>query len=275
MAPRTGAGSAFERELPAETEEVFEASPGDTAQEPGLTVSTGRSSRSLDRLKTLSVASGSAMTGMILRLPRFCATAVLFVAAAASLSCTTQKGDDTKLSKGELAVRQQSYAKEAYPVRVVDRTKFSARLRPATVAAPTGYPARSIVVVTRQKLLYFIRGDGTADRYGIAVGASGYSWKGNAVVGRKAVWPAWYPTDDMKRNVEGLPPRIAPGPDNPLGARALYLFQGGRDTLYRIHGTSEPWTIGTEASSGCIRMLNEDVIDLYEKAANGTTVVVM
>ena len=81
--------------------------------------------------------------------------------------------------------------------------------------------------------------------------------------------------DIARRWPEGLPPRIAPGADNPLGARALYLFQGGRDTLYRIHGTAEPWTIGTEASSGCIRMLNEDIIDLYGKTKNGATVVVM
>lgn len=212
---------------------------------------------------------------MMSRLLLPCGTGLLFVAAAVSLSCTPQGARDGTLSKGELEVRQQSYANEAYPVRVVDRGKFAARLRPATVPAPTGYPAGSIIVVTGQKQLYFIRGDGTADRYGIAVGASGYSWKGNAVIGRKAVWPAWYPTDDMKRNVEGLPPRIAPGADNPLGARALYLFQDGRDTLYRIHGTSEPWTIGTEASSGCIRMLNEDIIDLYGKTRNGATVVVM
>ncbi|MGF6258705.1 lipoprotein-anchoring transpeptidase ErfK/SrfK [Ensifer sp. LBL] len=84
-----------------------------------------------------------------------------------------------------------------------------------------------------------------------------------------------HPTDDMKRDVQGLPQRIAPGADNPLGARALYLFQNGKDTLYRIHGTSEPWTIGTEASSGCIRMLNEDVIELYGKVSKGATVVVL
>ncbi len=208
-------------------------------------------------------------------LPSYCTAAILAAVLIASLSCSTRDANDARLSKSELAERQQHYTNETYPVRIVDRSKFPERLRPARVAAPTGYAAGTIVIVTGQKLLYFIRDDGTADRYGIAVGTSGYKWKGKAVIGRKAVWPPWYPTDDMKEAAKGLPARIAPGADNPLGARALYLFQNGRDTLYRIHGTSEPWTIGTEASSGCIRMLNEDVIDLYDKAARGATVVVM
>ncbi len=204
-----------------------------------------------------------------------CRAAVIAAVLITCTSCNPRTEGDPTLSAPAIAKPPQAYAQEAYPVRIVDRSKFAPRLRPATVAAPPGYAAGTIVVVTQQKLLYLIRGNGTADRYGIAVGTSGYSWKGEAVVGRKAVWPAWYPTDDMKRNVEGLPSRIAPGVDNPLGARALYLFQHGRDTLYRIHGTSEPWTIGTEASSGCIRMVNEDIIDLFDKAPTGATVVVI
>ncbi len=192
-----------------------------------------------------------------------------------AVSCTSHGSLEPGLSRAELASREQAYANEAYPVRIVDRRKFDPRFRPAIVSAPAGYAAGTIVVNTRERLLYLIRGDGKADRYGIAVGTAGYAWKGSATVGRKAAWPAWYPTDEMKQSAPGLPSRIAPGADNPLGARALYLYQGRRDTLYRIHGTSEPWTIGTEASSGCIRMLNEDIIDLYEKAPNGTPVVVL
>ena len=208
-------------------------------------------------------------------LPSLRTAAILTAVLLTGLSCSTQDANEARLSKSDLAKQQQFYANETYPVRIVDRSKFAERLRPTRVAAPTGYPPGTIVVDTGQKLLYFIRDDGTADRYGIAVGTSGYKWKGKAVIGRKAVWPPWYPTDDMKEAAKGLPARIAPGADNPLGARALYLFQNGRDTLYRIHGTSEPWTIGTEASSGCIRMLNEDVIDLYNKAPSGAAVVVM
>ncbi|MGO4835459.1 L,D-transpeptidase, partial [Rhizobiaceae sp. 2RAB30] len=127
---------------------------------------------------------------------------------------------------------------------------------------------------TSARHLYLVESNEKAMRYGIAVGTAGYAWKGNATVGRKATWPAWYPTDEMRAASPGMPARIPPGADNPLGARALYLYQNGRDTLYRIHGTSEPWTIGTQASSGCIRMFNEDVIALYAKVSVGAKVVV-
>ncbi len=146
--------------------------------------------------------------------------------------------------------------------------------RPADVAAPTGYEPGTILIDTKQKLLYHVEANGRARRYGIAVGASGYGWHGTAVVGRKAKWPAWYPTDDMHQQTPSLPKRIEPGLHNPLGARALYLYQDGKDTLYRIHGTSEPWTIGTNASSGCIRMFNEDVIELYDRVKPNVRVVV-
>jgi lipoprotein-anchoring transpeptidase ErfK/SrfK len=170
---------------------------------------------------------------------------------------------------------QPAYAGEAYEVRPVNRSKFDGRFRPAVVAAPPGMPVGSILVDTRARLLYLVGEGGTARRYGVAVGASGHAWSGTATIGRKAKWPAWHPTDDMRNGSPDLPRRIEPGPHNPLGARALYLFDNGRDTLYRIHGTSEPWTIGTEASSGCIRMLNEDVIDLYDRVGDGALVKVI
>ena len=170
---------------------------------------------------------------------------------------------------------QMAYAGEAYEVRLVNRSKFDARFRPTVVPAPAGMPVGSILVDTRERLLYLVGEGGKARRYGVAVGASGHAWSGTATIGRKAKWPAWHPTDDMRNGAPDLPRRIEPGPHNPLGARALYLFEGGRDTLYRIHGTSEPWTIGTEASSGCIRMLNEDVIDLYDRVGDGALVKVI
>lgn len=166
------------------------------------------------------------------------------------------------------------YAGEPYPVRLVDRRKFGEAFRPVVLPMNTGLPAGSILVETAAKQLFFVESVSLVRRYGVAVGASGRAWKGTASIERKAKWPAWHPTDDMHAATPGLPRRIEPGPANPLGARALYLFQDGRDTLYRIHGTSEPWTIGTQASSGCIRMLNEDIIDLYDRVPVGVQVIV-
>lgn len=181
----------------------------------------------------------------------------------------------TGSSAPSLSQLKQTYAGEPHEVLIVDRNKFDQRFRPTLVQPPEPRPAGSILIDTRQRYLYFYTGDGMARRYGIAVGASGHAWSGTATVGRKAPWPAWFPTDDMRNQTPGLPRSIAPGTHNPLGARALYLFQGGRDTLYRIHGTSEPWSIGTDVSSGCIRMLNEDVIDLYDRVAIGAAIEVI
>lgn len=169
---------------------------------------------------------------------------------------------------------KQNYAKEPYEVLIVDRKKFDRRFWPTLIKAPEPRPEGSILIDTGQRYLYLFEPGGMARRYGIAVGASGHAWSGTATVERMGKWPAWFPTDDMRNQTPGLPRRIEPGTHNPLGARALYLFQNGRDTLNRVHGTSEPWTIGTEASSGCIRMLNEDVIDLYSRVKVGATVEV-
>jgi len=139
-------------------------------------------------------------------------------------------------------------------------------------------PAGTIVVDISQRFLYAVETDGWSMRYGVGVGEQGLSFKGIASVGRKAEWPSWTPTASMMKRkprlvqyAEGVPG----GPDNPLGARALYLYQGGRDTHFRVHGTNEPWTIGTEVSNGCIRLINDDIIDLYDGTPLGTTVVVI
>lgn len=166
------------------------------------------------------------------------------------------------------------YASEPHEVRLVDRSKFDPRLLPAMVAAPISAARGSILVDTAQHHLFLMEGDGQARRYGIAVGAAGHAWSGTARIGRKARWPNWYPTDEMRRETPGIPRMIPGGAANPLGARALYLYRGGHDTLYRIHGTTEPWGIGTDVSSGCIRMVNEDAIDLYERVTVGAQVMV-
>ena len=137
----------------------------------------------------------------------------------------------------------------------------------------------TIVVNPRQHFLYYVLGDGKAIRYGIGVGREGFGWNGTVSIGRKAEWPTWTPPPEMvaREKARGriLPAQMAGGPQNPLGARALYLYRGGNDTLYRIHGTSEPWTIGLNVSSGCIRMLNKDVVDLYNRTKVGAKVVVL
>ena len=137
----------------------------------------------------------------------------------------------------------------------------------------------TIIINTRRRYLYLILGNDRAMRYGIGVGRQGFQWSGVARIGRKAEWPEWIPPKEMiarEKKLYGrtLPERMPGGPKNPLGARALYLFKDGRDTLYRIHGTNQPWTIGRAVSSGCIRMRNEDVIELYKKVRVGTKVIV-
>jgi len=133
----------------------------------------------------------------------------------------------------------------------------------------------TLVVDPRQHFLYLLREGNTAVRYGVGVGREGFGWSGAAMVGRTAVWPDWVPPKEMRLRQPELPERMPGGPNNPLGARALYLYQGSKDTLYRIHGTAEPWTIGTNVSSGCIRLLNEEIADLYLRTPVSTRVVVL
>ena len=145
---------------------------------------------------------------------------------------------------------------------------------PALVDDPTGERPGTIVIDTHQRYLYRVLADGKAQRYGVGVGREGFGWAGRVHVGRKAEWPSWTPPAEMRKRQPYLPVSMPGGPNNPLGARALYLHDGGRDTLFRIHGSNEPWTIGHAVSSGCIRMRNEDVIELYGAVGVGTPVVV-
>ncbi|MEW6437547.1 MAG: L,D-transpeptidase [Pseudomonadota bacterium] len=129
----------------------------------------------------------------------------------------------------------------------------------------------TIVIDTQRKFLFLVEKDGKALRYGVGVGREGFAWTGVEKISRKAEWPDWTPPVEMLKRRPDLPTHMAGGPENPLGARALYL--GG--SLYRIHGTNEPYSIGTSVSSGCIRMMNQDVIDLYGRVGVGTKVIVM
>jgi lipoprotein-anchoring transpeptidase ErfK/SrfK len=138
-----------------------------------------------------------------------------------------------------------------------------------------GAPPGSIVVETDDRFLYYVLPRGKAIRYGVTVGEDALAWSGVAKIGRKQEWPAWVPTREIKQRLSNIPDFVGPGPNNPMGARALYLYQGNKDTLYRIHGTNQPEYIGHAISSGCIRMTNEDVIDLYNRVRLGTSVVVL
>ena len=133
----------------------------------------------------------------------------------------------------------------------------------------------TVVVETSGPFVYYVMPGGKALRYGATVGEAGQSWSGVATVGRKEEWPGWTPTADEKRRLGPLPSYVQGGAANPMGARGLYLYAGGKDTLYRIHGTNQPEYIGRAISSGCIRMTNEDVIDLYTRVKVGATVVVL
>jgi lipoprotein-anchoring transpeptidase ErfK/SrfK len=133
----------------------------------------------------------------------------------------------------------------------------------------------TILVDSDARYLYYVLPGGKALRYGVAVGEEAMTFSGVATVGRTAEWPDWVPTPEIQARLGPFPSRIHGGPANPLGARALYLYQGNKDTLFRIHGTNQPEYIGQAISSGCIRMTNPDVIDLFNRVRPGTTVVVL
>ena len=142
---------------------------------------------------------------------------------------------------------------------------------PREVVAYDGpHGANTIIVDTSERRLYYVLDDGTALKYGVGVGRQGFTWTGTNRISRKAEWPGWTPPAAMRKRQPHLPAHMKGGPNNPLGARAMYIGS----TLYRIHGSNEPWTIGQAVSSGCIRMANEDVMHLYDMVKVGTKVVV-
>ena len=168
---------------------------------------------------------------------------------------------------------------EKFPLAAVPLEKIKPELRRQEVAYETHHPAGTVVVDTPARRLYYVMGEGRAMRYGVGVGRQGLVLRGDAYVGRKAEWPNWTPTPNMIRRD---PERnrqyaggMAGGPNNPLGARAMYLYRGGNDTMFRLHGTNQPQSIGHAMSSGCVRMMNHDVIDLYERVPVGARVVVL
>ena len=182
--------------------------------------------------------------------------AIAFISSATGALAQSWRSQSLPLE--ETYAPQRSYA----PTRVL-------------VTDPTGQKTGSVTIDTNRRALYLSLGGGQAIRYGVGVGRAGFEWRGRAHVGRKAEWPSWTPPAAMLKRRPDLPRFMNGGINNPLGARALYLYNGDRDTLFRIHGTNEPWTIGQAVSSGCIRMMNDDVMDLYSRVRVGTSVRVI
>jgi lipoprotein-anchoring transpeptidase ErfK/SrfK len=165
------------------------------------------------------------------------------------------------------APQRQAYAPDADAVRYAADPRYVRQMVDYHGEEKPG----TVIINTPERMLYLVEPGGRALRYGIGVGRPGFTWAGVKTVTMKKEWPDWRPPDEMLRRRPDLPHYMPGGPENPLGARALYLG----DTLYRIHGSNEPWTIGTQVSSGCIRMRNEDVIDLYGRVPVGARVIVI
>ncbi len=214
----------------------------------------------------------------------------MFVAGAASLSGLTLSGctRTTKIARPTAPTVSRSYAlmygpmpDERFPLPGINLKKVSPKFYRRQVEYPTDEAVGSIIVDTKNFYLHLVQEHGKAMRYGVGLGRAGFAWAGRARVGWKQEWPKWTPPDEMiARQPElqkysadngGMPPAL----DNPLGARALYIFQGKRDTLYRLHGTLEEWSIGKAVSSGCVRLLNQDIIDLYNRAPTHSPIVVV
>jgi lipoprotein-anchoring transpeptidase ErfK/SrfK len=193
---------------------------------------------------------------------RLSTLSVAFLLAASVAGCTYKSTPDPQLSARDIEWMAQ--------VPKAEEDKIFARY---LVDDPTGEAPGTIVVDTKERLLHLVLPDRKAMRYGVAVGDEAYGWTGVARVARKAEWPDWNPPAEMKQRWPHVQ-YTKGGPDNPMGARALYLFEGNKDTLYRIHGTNEPEKIGYAVSSGCIRMRNIDVIDLYNRVEPNAKVIV-
>jgi lipoprotein-anchoring transpeptidase ErfK/SrfK len=197
------------------------------------------------------------------------ATALVFVALSVLGGCMqatlAPSSDASMTSRDRQLLAHPPYAQAAIPEQyqrhIVD---FQRRERPGT-----------ILVDTESRYLYFVLPQGKAIRYGVTVGEEAMAWSGVATVGKMTEWPDWIPTPEIQARLGPYPARVPGGPANPLGARALYLYEGSKDTLYRIHGTNQPEYIGHAISSGCIRMTNSDIIDLFGRVKMGSTVVVL
>jgi len=192
--------------------------------------------------------------------------------------------DDGYDGQTDYALMYSAIEGEKFPIAAAPLKKIDPAFLRTEVSYSTKEPPGTIIVDPAAHYLYLVEDGGKAIRYGVGVGRQGFGWSGDAYIKWKQEWPDWYPPKEMIDRQPELREKLstlqsgigmAGGPGNPLGVRALYLWQGEKDTLYRIHGTVEPWTIGKSVSSGCIRMINQDVMDLYARIPDGTRVVVL
>jgi lipoprotein-anchoring transpeptidase ErfK/SrfK len=173
------------------------------------------------------------------------------------------------------ATTDEGFNLPAIPYRQIERRFYRQR-----IVDPTGERPGTVVVDTKPRFLYLVEQGGTAMRYGVSIGKDGFGWQGEGVIQWRKKWPRWTPPDEMVARQPKLTRYsignggMAPGVDNPLGARALYIFQNGEDTLYRLHGNPDWRSIGKAQSSGCVRLINQDVIDLYNRVPEGARIVV-
>lgn len=213
-----------------------------------------------------------------------------FASGAATLSATILTGC-AQLPKpvapavpdfsSKFAAMYGAMPNEQFFLPAVDLRKVSAKYYRRQVEYHTSEPVGTIIVDTKNFYLYLIQEGGMAMRYGVGLGRAGFEWSGRARIGWKQQWPKWTPPDEMIERQPELAKYsaknggMAPALDNPLGARALYIFQGNTDTLYRLHGTQETWSIGKAVSSGCVRMLNQDIIDVYLRVPVNAPIIVI
>lgn len=222
----------------------------------------------------LSPRSGRDFASSTMRL-LFATIVMGFISGCAS---TSQTGSQSGSDISTFASMYAAMPDERFPIPALSPGQVDPKFYRQQVKYRTDEKPGTIIVDVQQKFLFLVGENGTAMRYGIGVGRQGFSWEGRARIGRKKAWPTWTPPKEMierQPELEQYANGMEPGLDNPLGARALYLFQGNKDTLYRLHGTNEVESIGKAVSSGCIRLLNQDIIDLYQRVPVDTEVVVI
>lgn len=211
----------------------------------------------------------------------FGATSLAGLALAGCVTTTRTRLDPLQQSQRQISPQYLAmYAalpEEKFPVPRAEIEKIDPKFYRQVVSDPTGERPGTVIVDTANRFLYLVRDDGQAMRYGVGIGREGFSWSGRGDIAFKREWPTWTPPAEMiarEPDLEQYRHGMAPGLDNPLGARALYIFKDGKDTLYRLHGNNDPYAIGRAVSSGCIRLLNQDVIDLYRRVPAGSKILV-
>jgi len=221
------------------------------------------------------------MTEPIIRRRQLLAGAASLAAlslAGCATSGQTRLADETTRVPPDVLAMYAAMPEERFPIPAARMELIEPQFWRQVVDDPTGERPGTVVVDTAHRFLYLVQENGRAMRYGVGIGRDGFTWAGRGVIQYKREWPTWTPPSEMIARQPELEPYrhgMQPGIENPLGARALYIFKDGRDTIYRVHGATDERTIGKAISSGCVRLLNQDVIDLYQRVPSGSPIVVL